>query len=83
MVELIIEITWFAFGQSDFFVKLNDKTDKQNNCWQRDAQYLHKVGHRQKRKTHVHTKTYIILFNVNMHNILGHFSLDLKHYFLG
>ena len=29
VVELIIEITWFGFGQSDFPVRLNDKTDKQ------------------------------------------------------
>ena len=82
VVELIIEITWFGFGQSDFPVRLNDKTDKQSNCWQIPTQYLHKEGHRQRQKTHVHTKTYIILLNANMHGILDHFSLDFKLLYL-
>ena len=45
VVELIIEITWFAFGQSDFSVKLNDKTDKQNNCWHRHKITVGKETH--------------------------------------
>ena len=55
----------------------------QNDCWQRDTQYLHREGHKQRQKKHVHTKTYIILFNVNIHGILDHFSLDFKTLFLG
>ena len=82
VVELIIEITWFAFGQSDFLVRLNDKTDKQNNCWQRPTQYLHKEGNRQRQKPHVHTKTCIILLNANMHSVLDHFSIDFKLLYL-